>query len=253
MMKRTTVLIVLGAVWLASMLWFGGRPAGCQNATSWGAATAAADREEWRGIYLQGRKIGYSVTFTRALPAAAGGGRAVSNRLFMRLNLMQTVQEVLTTANYTIDANYHLKEIDFKLSGAAQMEIRGRVTGRALDLTVVTNGQSADHRIGLDGPVYLPDALDAMIGGKTLKVGDRYDFSTFDPASMSVQPATVAVAARETLTVDSVRVPALRLDVGFSGATSSAWIDQAGRTIREEGPMGIVMIAEPRDKATRLP
>ena len=172
----------------------------------------------------------------------------------MRLNLMQTVQDVLTTTNYTLDSGYHLRDFDFKLAGAAQLEVHGRVAGKAMALRVTTNGQAIDQTIALSGPIYLPDALDAMIEGKSLKVGDRYDFSTFDPSTMAVQPATVTVAARETLQLDSLRVPAIRLTVGFSGTTSNTWVDPAtGRTLKEEGPMGIVMLAEPKDKALALP
>lgn len=252
-MKRTSYLIIIGSVWLATMLWFGGRQAGCQAASFGHLPATKPNREEWHGIYLQGRKIGYSVTFTWSLPAAAGGGTVVSNKSLMRLNLMQTPQDVSTVINYTLDRSYHLRNFDFRLSGAAQMDIHGRVTGNDLALRIVTNGQSARQTVPLGGPIYLPDALDAMIAGKALRVGQRYDFATFDPASFSVQPATVTVAARETLAVDSARVPAFRLDVVFSGAASSAWVDSAGRTLKEQGPMGIVMLAEPKDRAIALP
>jgi hypothetical protein len=179
---------------------------------------------------------------------------AVANKSMMRLNLMRTVQDVLTTTNYTLDSGYHLRDFDFKLSGAAQMDIRGRVKGTTMALKVTTNGQTIDQNIALAGPIYLPDALDAMVAGKTLKVGDRYTFSTFDPPTMAVQPATVTVAARETLTIDSSRVPAIRLAVEFSGTASNTWIDSAGRTLKGEvGTMGIVMLAEPKDNAIALP
>ncbi|HTY07583.1 MAG TPA: transglutaminase-like domain-containing protein, partial [Candidatus Edwardsbacteria bacterium] len=114
-------------------------------------------------------------------------------------------------------------------------------------------GQAITQTVPIDGPIYLADALDGMIAGRTLKVGDRFDFSTFDPSTQSVQPSRVTVAARETLDVDSLLVPALRLTVEFSGTASTAWVDSAGRTLKEEGPMGIVMLAEPRDKAIALP
>ncbi|MCU0606801.1 MAG: transglutaminase family protein [Candidatus Edwardsbacteria bacterium] len=249
-MKRTSTLIAIGAVWLATMLWFGGRQAGCMGRPRPPSAGAAADREEWHGIYLQDEKIGYSVTISRTLP---GGGRAVSNRAVMRLNLMGTAQEVLAATNYSLDASYHLTDLDFRLDGAARLEISGRVDGRELELVVTSDGSRTTQHLPLDGPVYLPDALDAMIAGKTLQVGRRYDFATFDPASLSVQPAAVTVAARETLAVDGARVPAFRLDIVFSGAVSSAWVDSAGRTLKEQGPMGIVMMAEPRERAARLP
>ncbi len=248
-MRRTPVLLTLAALWLASMAWFGGRQAGCVRRHS-AASAVAADREEWRGIYLQGRKIGYSSTFSRSLP---DGGRAVSTRALMRLNLMQTVQEVLTTANYTLDRSYHLRDLDFRLTGAARLEIAGRVAGDALELSVTSNGQTTRQRIGLSGPVHLPDALDEMIAARSLKVGQTHRFSTFDPASMSIQQAFVNVAARETLEVSGVRVPVLRLETRFSGAAGTVWMDSAGRSVREQGPMGILLLAEPRETATALP
>jgi hypothetical protein len=250
MNKKTYILAALGLLWLGSLAWLGPGQTGCQPAKQHGSKAGLEDREEWHGLYFNDQKAGYSVTISRKL---AGGGQAVSNKTFMMLPLMGTVQQVSTALNYELDKNYNLSGFDFKMAGAAQITVRGRAEGKRMLLDIISQGQTQQSTVELSGPVAMPDALEPLLLGKSLEKGKEYSFSIFDPASLSVVPMTIRVVGAETLAVNNQNVPATKLAVSFSGSQSFSWVDSLGRSLREEGPMGLVMVLEEKQKALALP
>lgn len=230
------------------MAWFGLSAGGCPRRGLSGLAHAAGDSEEWFGVYLGPDKIGHSVTMSRALP---GGGRSVSNRSLMRISMMGAPQEVASALSYELDPACNLESFDFRISGAAEIRVRGRVGGRRLAVEVETGGATQRQELALSGPVTLPEALEPLLAGRSLRPGDRFDYSMFDPSSMSLKPASITVAAAESLRLPDRTVWATRLEIEFSGVASRSWVDSAGRTLREEGPLGLVLLAEPMDRAVR--
>lgn len=238
-----------GLAWAASLAWFGLSAGGCPRQLRPNPGPGAGDSESWFGLYMGADKIGHSVTLSRSLPA---GGRAVSSRSLMRFSMMGAAQEVASALSYDLDGEYALKRFDFRLSGAAEIRVSGQVRGRKLLVDVESGGRSQRQELALSGPVTLPEAMEPLLAGRRLEPGDRRVYSVFDPSSLSLQPATITVAARESLALTGRTEWSLRLQVEFAGITSRVWVDTLGRTLREEGPMGIVLVAEPRESALRM-
>ncbi|MDO9391660.1 MAG: transglutaminase-like domain-containing protein [bacterium] len=250
MSKRTISLILLGLAWVGSLAWFGLGRAGCQPAGVRIKPRTMAGSEQWHGIYYQDRKIGYSVTLTRVLTA---GGQAVSSKSLMRLPLMGEVRQVSTTLNYDLDQDYQLTGFEFRMAGAAEISVKGRVKGKRLGLEILSNGQSQSTEMDIPGNITMPEALEPMLLGKNLVPGKVYDFSVFDPASMAVVPLSVKVVGPDSLRLDAQWTPAVKLEVSFSGSKSLAWVDTLGQTLKEEGPLGITMIRQTKEQALVLP
>jgi len=250
MTKKTFYLILLGLAWAGSLVWFGLDRAGCQPGGLKVKPQGLAGSEQWHGIYYQDQKIGYSVTLTRALPE---GGQAVSNKSLMRLPLMGEVRQVSTTLNYDLDKDYGLKGFEFKMAGAAEISVKGRVKGRRLGLEILSNGQSQSTGMDIPSSITMPEALEPMLLGKDLAPGKEYSFSVFDPASMAVVPLTVKVIGPDTLLLENQHIPATKLEISFSGSRSLAWVDTLGQTLKEDGPLGITMIRQSKEQALALP
>jgi hypothetical protein len=250
MNKKAFILILLGLVWAGSLAWFGLGRIGCQPAGLKIRPRAVAGSEQWHGIYYQDRKIGYSVTMTRVLTE---GGQAVSNKSLMRLPLMGEVRQVSTVLNYDLDQDYQLTGFEFKMAGAAEISVKGRVMGKRLGLEIISNGQSQNTEMDIPGNITMPEALEPMLTGKSLVPGKVYDFSVFDPASMAVVPLTVMVVGPDSLRLDDLWTPAVKLEVSFSGSKNLAWVDSLGQTLKEEGPLGITLLRQTREQALLLP
>jgi len=249
-MKKTLPLIIFGFLWIVSIGWFGYQKAGCQKPIVTLPGDTTAYKEVWHGIYFSGQKAGYSVTVSQSL---GGGGRQVSNRAFLRINMMDTPQQIKTVTSYQLDRNFYLQDFDFVMEGAAEINVHGRVNGKQLDIVVTTGGQKQKQSIRLDGPVYLPDAIEPMIANKSIKKGSKYNFSTFDPTSLSLQPAVIEVQAQESLKIGNRSHWATKLSLDMAGTTSTIWVDSAGNTLKENGPLGITLIREPKETALQIP
>lgn len=250
MSKRTTYLILLGLAWVGSLAWFGLGRSGCRPAGTKLKPGAVTGSEQWHGIYYQGQKIGYSVTLSRVLN---DGGQSVSNKSLMRLPLMGEVRQVSTVLNYDLNKDYQLKSFEFRMGGAAEISVKGRVKDRLLSLEILSNGQSQSTELDIPGNITMPEALEPMLVGKSLAPGQEYQFSVFDPASMAVVPMAVKVIGPDSLLLDGRWVQATKLEVSFSGSKSQAWVDSLGQTIKEDGPLGITMIRQAREQALLLP
>ena len=72
-----------------------------------------------------------------------------------------------------------------------------------------------------------------------LKIGDRYTFDIFDPATMGQTPVTVEVIGRETLQIMGVNQPATKVALIFKGTSQFAWIGEDGGLLKEKGILGI--------------
>ncbi|MDQ7798324.1 MAG: transglutaminase-like domain-containing protein [Candidatus Edwardsbacteria bacterium] len=249
-MKKTLPLMIFGFLWIVSLGWFGYQKAGCQKPISTLQGDTTAYKEIWHGIYFSGQKAGYSVTVTQRLD---DGGRQVSNRAFLRISMMDTPQQIKTATSYQLDRNYFLQDFAFVMEGAAEINVHGRVNGKQLDIDVATGGQNQRQTIKLDGPVYLPDAIEPMIANKSIKKGSKYNFSTFDPTSLSLQPAVIEVQAQESLRIDDQSHWATKLSLEMAGTTSTIWVDSAGNTIKENGPLGITLVRETKESALQIP
>jgi len=249
-MKKTLPLVIFGFLWVVSIGWFGYQKAGCQKPLATLQGDTTAYKEIWHGIYFSGQKAGYSVTVSQSLD---GGGRKVSNRAFLRINMMDTPQQIKTATSYQLDRNFYLQDFDFVMEGAAEINVHGRVNGKQLDIDVTTGGQKQRQTIKLDGPVYLPDAIEPMIANKSIKQGSKYNFSTFDPTSLSLQPAVIEVMEQESLTIDDRPYWATKLSLEMAGTTSTIWVDSAGNTLKENGPLGITLVRETKESALKIP
>jgi len=249
-MKRTLPLIVFGTLWLVSMGWFGYQKAGCQKQSAYIRGDTTSYKEVWHGIYFSGQKAGYSVTISQSL---ADGGRQVSNRAFLRINMMETPQQIKTVTSYQLDRDFYLRDFDFVMEGAAEINVHGKVTGKELAVEVNTGGQKQQQTIKLDGPVYLPDAIEPMIANRSIKKGSKYNFSTFDPTSLSIQPAVITVQEQESLKINNDTCWTTKLTLDMAGTTSTVWVDSSGNSIKEEGPLGITLVRETKESALKVP
>jgi len=246
--KKNLGIVLLGLIWTASLAWFSFSSQGCPKLIKQRTGNGRA-AELWYGIYFNSRKIGYSATISRPLP---DGSRRVTNRSLMRLAMMDSPQEIASALEYELDEHYRLRRFDFRLGGTADIRVQGQVARNRLDYTVFSGGRSQTQQLELSGPITLPDALEPMLAERKLKPGQSFLFSTFDPASLSLQPTTITVIAVEDLWIGDRSRPSLKLRIEFPGLISTAWVDSSGNILREEGPLGITLVAEDRERALRL-
>jgi len=87
---------------------------------------------------------------------------------------------------------------------------------------------------------------------KGLTTGSRHRWSVFDPATLRNAPVQVTVGPREVVRAANLPVPAVRVEMEFSGVRTTSWITDTGEVIREESPLGFITVREAADRAQAL-
>ena len=203
----------------------------------------------WKGIYYRGEKIGFSVG--QVVPAEDGFELQEDGRLQMTLLGASTAARLRTVAR--VDRSFGLRSFSFTLDpGTGAIEVRGRVDGRRLALTTRSAAGSRTEVRDLGEPPALSLNLSRRLAAGGLVPGARHVFSMFDPATLANAPLTVEVIGRDVVRAMRRPIPAFKLRMTFGALVSTSWVTETGEVVREESPMGLVVVKESPDTATAL-
>ncbi len=205
---------------------------------------------QWKGVYYRGEKIGFMVGQTQ--PDADGFELSEDGRLQMVLLGATTAARIHASAR--VDKAFNLRSFAFSLDpGTGPIEVGGSLEGRRLALTIKSpsGGTRTETRELAEAPS-LALNLPRQLAAAGLAPGMRRTISTFDPATLRNAPMELRVEGREVIWAANKPVPAFRVRTTFQGLTSTSWITDVGEVVREESPMGLIVLRETRDRATAL-
>jgi hypothetical protein len=204
--------------------------------------------DEWSGIYQQGRKIGYAHT---KVMREADTYHILEESEFDLL-VLGSVQRVKTVTNSYTAKNFLLKYFDFTLrSETSSMDIKGAVIGKQLVLDIHTGGQTRKERVPLKEPPYLSPNIKPALILLGLEPGRKYRFPLFNPATMNTEDAFISVEAKERIKVGDTEQTVYKLKETFQGLEAFSWITEDGDTIKEESPLGYVLLKESMAEAMK--
>jgi len=205
--------------------------------------------EEWFGIYQQDRKIGFA--YTQIRPEADTYHLYEESEL--TLLVLGSVQQVKTVINSYTTKNFLLKYFDFSMaSGNSSIKIKGAVIGKKLVLDIDTGGATRAERITLKEPPYLSPNIKPALLLLGLEPGKKYRFPLFNPATMNTEDAFITVVSSEHIKVGDKEQTIYKLAETFQGMETTSWVTQDGETIREESPLGYVLLKENPQEAKKL-
>ncbi|HVQ29109.1 MAG TPA: transglutaminase-like domain-containing protein, partial [Vicinamibacteria bacterium] len=204
---------------------------------------------QWKGVYYRGEKIGFAVGQTTA--TADGYELREEGRLQMNLLGATTVARLTTVAQ--VDREFALRSFSFALDpGTGPTEIAGTVVGRRLDLSIRTSRGERTESHELEAPPTLQLNLSRQLAAQGLHEGQHIVTQVFDPATMKNAPLDQTVERREVVQVAGLPVPAFKVVSRFANINSASWITDVGEVVREESPMGLVVVKETPEFAQSL-
>ncbi|MDX2168591.1 MAG: transglutaminase domain-containing protein [Deltaproteobacteria bacterium] len=210
------------------------------------AGDSAAAEDAWSGLYMQGHKVGYAHSRT----APRDGGYRLDETSVMRLRVLDSEQTIRAVIDADTGADWAVRRFAVNLdTDLGAFDVRGSVAGDTLTLAMRSGGETTEQRVPISEPIYLPSAARAAAVARGLREGATFTVRVFDPSALEHQPMTIRVLGRESLSVDGVAQPAWKLRESFRGIESTVWLDAAGKTLREEGPMGLVTVRESATQA----
>jgi transglutaminase-like putative cysteine protease len=194
--------------------------------------------DEWLNVFHGDQKIGY----VRHHAAAEDGGHRFEEQSLLRLTFMNEPQTVRTIISGRTDATYALQQFTFELSsGVGTLRVRGTVAESGLHLTMATGAEESTQTIALTGPIYLPTTLRSFVASNDLQAGREFAVEVFDPSVMKNDTIRVTVERREAVPGEPTDRQAWRIQEEFHGIRTTAWIDDTGAVVREEGPLGLTL------------
>jgi transglutaminase-like putative cysteine protease len=204
---------------------------------------------QWRGVYYRGEKVGFTVGQTVATDD--GFELQEDGRLQMSLLGATTPAVIKTTAR--VDRAFALQSFDFSLDpGTGPLHLSGKVDGLTLTIEIRSSGSTRTEVRTLTEPPALMLTLARRLAGAGLEAGARHEVMVFDPATLSNAPVVVDVSGREVVLAGGRPIPAFKVQLGFSGLTTTAWITDTGEIVREESPLGLMSVRETPEQAQAL-
>lgn len=200
----------------------------------------------WKGVYYRGEKIGFTVGQT----SPEGDGYELREDGRLQINLLGAATNVSLTTVARVDREFALRSFSFSLDpGTGPTEIVGTVVGRRLDLLIRTRSGERRETRHLEAPPALQLNLPRRLAAEGLREGQRLTLPVFDPATLKNAPLELTVVGREVVEAASRPVPAFKVLSRFAGIESSSWVTETGEVVREESPLGLIVVKETRDEA----
>ena len=204
---------------------------------------------QWKGVYYRGEKIGFAVAET----TATEDGYELREEGRLQMNLLGATTAAHLTTVARVDREFALRSFSFSLDpGTGPTEISGTVDGKKLHLRIRTSRGERTETQTLEAPPTLQLNLSRRLAAQGLREGQRIVTQVFDPATMKNAPLEQVVERREVVEAAGRPVPAFKVVSHFAGITSASWITDVGEVVREESPMGLVVVKETAERAQTL-
>ncbi|HXY54989.1 MAG TPA: transglutaminase-like domain-containing protein [Nitrospirota bacterium] len=205
-------------------------------------------KDEWSGIYQQGRKIGYA--HSRVVREA--DTYRLTEESELDILVLGSLQHVKTVINSYTTKNFLLKYFDFTMqSDTSSMTIKGAVVGNQLVLDILTGGQIRKERIRLKEPPHLSPTIIPALILLGLEPGKTYRFPVFNPATMNMEDTSISIESKESIKIGDKEQTVYKLKETYQGLEAFSWITEDGDTIKEESPLGYVLLKESMAEALK--
>jgi hypothetical protein len=203
--------------------------------------------ERWTGIYYNDKKIGYaSRTFKKSID-----GYLISERMKMRLRVMGSQKDIEFETSAHLGPDLGLNSFFLSLKADSNMTARGTVEGRNLHVSIDTAGTRSEANISLKERPVLDLAIVPGMFRDGLAVGKRYAMSVFDPSTLGREEMSLEVVGRERITVMDKDIDTIKITGSAGSGTLSLWVTDTGEILREESPLGFVLVAERSEEAMK--
>ncbi len=213
----------------------------------WAVQKPLSIGNEWAGIYMVGKKIGYSHTRTEKQK----DGFRISNRSLMKMQLFGSFQKVTVISRVQTDKKYRLRQFVFKLlSPLSTFQVHGKVVGAHLRVRWRVGERNIRTRLPYR-PSMLSSVLRPYIAAQKPPPGKKLKAVLFDPQSRSYINTVITVEKYVQIRIKKKLVRALRLRQQYRGMTLLAWIDQDGKILKEQAPGGMVLLRESAQEAPK--
>ncbi len=218
----------------------------------WGAGSSEGlglkAGESWMGIYLQDRKVGYSVTIWEKEDL----DWRMLERTIMELMVMGEPQMVNLSTNCLLDPSLNLKSFRFHMSaGEVRFQADGEMKEKDREMVVQLSGigEQKELKIPVKEIPFLASNLRFFWKNREMQPGQRFTVPLFDPITLRTENLQIVIQGKERIRIGKEEVEALKLEETFKGMIVHSWVSNDGETLKEESPLGFTLVKEDKETA----
>jgi transglutaminase-like putative cysteine protease len=215
-------------------------------------------------VEMQGRAIGVASSRLDTVP----DGFAFDDMLQLHVPAMGAFHSATVRTRATLGRSLELRDFEFQLrSAVGDYRVRGEARGDSLlHLRLDAGSGEQASTLRLQPATTLPVSLPLrMAAAGRMVEGREYTARVLDPSTLGDRSVTVRVRGREMVAVgDSVAydrergewrvasertLPVWVVEESYGGVSVTSWLDQEGRLVRSESPMGFSIRRVPYEMA----
>jgi hypothetical protein len=202
------------------------------------AQSSARADTTWLGMYLMGNKVGYSSIVVESID----NGFKIQETNAMQVQMLGVSKKVLINSEIFTDKTYRLTSAKFNMVTQDQ-KLSGTISVKNDTLFLNYQAESSSpivRKVNLTAPLYVETTLRLNLEKNKVR---RMNIILLD-----IPTATISDAVCELVKEDrNTRIYSLT----YQGTESKIFISK-GKFVREEGPMGIVLQVEDKNKALEI-
>lgn len=214
-------------------------------ANSAGSTPLPKARREMRyGIFFLGQRIGSTTIVETPAPFRGKPALKVESVSRIRIAALGEVEQNVDLIQY-IDANWQPRHLAFTmLSGGTTTRVMAEFYPDRVECEIGSGETKSKKTIPIPkGASLIADPQ--LLGGRTLKVGQKQVFHVFEPMTLQVMPMDMEVLRREKLTLEGKSYEALVVKtVNSITGTATNWVTEAGDLLQGDTEIGIRMVLE---------
>ncbi len=209
-------------------------------------------KEDWIGMYLSGRKIGYSSIFTSSTIYHGKIAQLIRSHGMTHLQVLGSSVDQEDETTTISDSNQLPLEqtFDVKSNGSAiHVEAVFDHIHHKIQCKIGSGSSQTNKELFIPAEAHLAGDTNALTAGRKLKIGDKLEFSYLEPLSVELQKAKIEVTGeaklRDPLTGTPVNTLIVKASLTLGQMTS--WESEAGNTIKSEIDLGVAKLIMVRD------
>ncbi len=207
------------------------------------------DREDWAGIYFQGKKLGFS----HSKLEVTENELIVSSRIFFRLQVGGVNQVTSFSQESILNKELHLKSFSLlqEIMGHRQ-KVEGHVEKGKLFYEVTTLGYGKKYSKPFLPGYSLSSTSFMNILQKGLEVGKRGKFNLFVEPFQIIKPLEYNILRTEKMKVNGKTETVYIINQKYVGTQSNLWVTRDGTIMRELAQNGMETLRESAEEAQKL-
>jgi len=206
-------------------------------------------REEYQGIYLGDKLIGFNLCVLEKKESEDGSENfdyELRQNTYMTFLFLGEEREMLVKSKTLLDASLELQSFEMKFtSGGQWTEINGQIAKNNMNLVVESKDAEPVRKIiPVERPLFFSESLSLIWTPENLKTGKRGRVHLWNPLLMNFEDLEFRVGGHSRLFHNGEEKDVIELFLTQQGFETRYWCTPEGVVLKHESPTGLIMIKQ---------